>query len=919
VPASETSKVFFLNPLSWTTYKKNNKKNNILFLMNENYLKKLEISVGSTGPKSIEAELNFQINTNNLIAEKLKSELTLSSGSSNINQKNISIESADIMNNPDKKQTLIYFIVKYESSYLESNVATQYFLMLMTIHNETNEINLNVIINFSHTLGENQNLINLSLISLNKFNEEMFILFSKPKNSSIFYLKFDNLNRGSCSQANYEMDSEIRGVNPICTFEDFSIDILTLDKGVMNFYYKNEKLNVLDKTKNFLNNFSTSQIEESEGDLNRSSLYGLNYNPYSKSDFKSNQNQNIQLILQNLLSDFYEKKLNGYYKELKQEVIDSEISASISPFTNFSNEKVIEEILKFLHSIVDDETTNVDNLNKESLKAELVIIEYLLKKQDNLDFVFNFLNFYKILENFDKNKIIFLKYLELKEKLILAIKLREIENNIIDKKLNTQPHAFQRDREVMYYNKSSEFFNILYQHLKRNYVSLSSSFSDRAFSKHLVYAKISQVEKILESIFTVYKSLIEDFTINKDDKMHYSYLIVNILNIIFGSIRNFQEKILLSQQSNNEQVGEDNILTYVLKNRKEFLSHPHYSWLLKESYLTYLNDIFYKVCQPNFTQDFLKNDLITYADNILYLIEFFYAINDPSKNNKVHFKLRKDIISNIIQFDPEKSLEICRKYNDYYNIVFICYNYKWIDILKEIMKSYYNTNSDSKVVFYFLKLYLLLESQSIRNPKEISEFTFFEKFEEYKEEIKKIIQDFPKLNFLYDVYIKSKDPLEISEDSGSLEKINMSIVDEKNISLFLKIQKIVNSLTRLNIEDLKIKNKISEEEYNKNSLLNEFIQKKINFSLLCENLITSLNMQNVDRRDVMSTIFNFVGELIKNGQVMKLNSFFKYKIAVQLTLLAREISVCNNPEKYEEIFNEIFDVKKFNFFKKYFS
>jgi hypothetical protein len=54
VSGGEISKVFLMNPFSYTRFSKDNKRNNVLFLFNENYLKKIEFNVGS---KSIDAEV----------------------------------------------------------------------------------------------------------------------------------------------------------------------------------------------------------------------------------------------------------------------------------------------------------------------------------------------------------------------------------------------------------------------------------------------------------------------------------------------------------------------------------------------------------------------------------------------------------------------------------------------------------------------------------------------------------------------------------------------------------------------------------------------------------------------------------------------------------------------------------------------
>ena len=49
VPAKETSKVFILNPFTYSKFSRNNKKNNTIIIINENYLNKIEFNVTFKG------------------------------------------------------------------------------------------------------------------------------------------------------------------------------------------------------------------------------------------------------------------------------------------------------------------------------------------------------------------------------------------------------------------------------------------------------------------------------------------------------------------------------------------------------------------------------------------------------------------------------------------------------------------------------------------------------------------------------------------------------------------------------------------------------------------------------------------------------------------------------------------------------
>lgn len=54
VSTADVSKVFVLNPTPYTKFLRHGKKNNVLFLFNESYLKKMEFNVGT---RAIEGEV----------------------------------------------------------------------------------------------------------------------------------------------------------------------------------------------------------------------------------------------------------------------------------------------------------------------------------------------------------------------------------------------------------------------------------------------------------------------------------------------------------------------------------------------------------------------------------------------------------------------------------------------------------------------------------------------------------------------------------------------------------------------------------------------------------------------------------------------------------------------------------------------
>ena len=183
-------------------------------------------------------------------------------------------------------------------------------------------------------------------------------------------------------------------------------------------------------------------------------------------------------------------------------------------------------------------------------------------------------------------------------------------------------------------------------------------------------------------------------------------------------------------------------------------------WLLREDFLEYFRSIFYKflefysVLNHSYSNE-TAADLMKYVDNILYLYDMYFKVNESSDNKKVHFEMRKDIISKIIPINAESSLAIAEKYRDFYSITFICYNNQWVERLKDTMEKY---KDNTNVLMYFLKLYLLFETENNRSlNRKFNEFKYFEHFYEYKEEVKSVVQKFPKLATLYEIYFKSRD------------------------------------------------------------------------------------------------------------------------------------------------------------------
>ena len=847
------------------------------------------------------------MNPINLILDKLKP----IHKNSLINQKNISIETADIYHDKINRLNKICFVVRYDEEQGAgktkpyTSVSSLFYLFAINIGHESNEITVHLVRAISEVEKTTRYKLN---VFVNKYNEEAYIFFSSRKKSMGLFFSLQHPNE----EFNIAVDYEFKGFSCINTPEQFSVDTLSPDKGVWNVYFSGNKILLCDKTEVFLKNVinSPQSINDSYNQSNQlekskpKRTTHLGVTTYCDDD-TAMIDSNLDKFLQNEFKEFSEMSR----KSTNNLQINNQIKTFLEKINKYEFLQIYHSITKILHCIVDDPTLNVDNINKESIKAELVIIEYLRQKEKNLEDFLDFLKFFRIFEHVDKNQTIFLKFLELREKLIVAIKLREFENNVVDRMdrvrvshiKNSGSSSMINLKDEKYYFIANNFFNSVYPGLRENPL-LKPLLNERPFYKQMIFSKISEIHIFLETIHDNFLTFIEDNKKQGEEKVILSYILVTLFNIILNSVRLHKEKFF---QENNFESDLNSSISYMRENSQML-------WLLNPEYLksfeVYLN-IFLEYNSIQISTS-TQNEIFSYSDNLLYLFELFHKVNFSPHSQKNYQNSRKDILSKVIKLNSEKSLVLAKKYKDFYSITLLCYKENWLNELKETMKEF---REDETIICYILKLYLLFESESIRenlNSQKSSEFSFFENFEEYSEEIEKICKKYPKLNFHYEIFKKSKNSNDHEEINLNLETFARSVVKKENLNIYLKIAKIFNILNECNNKDL-TKRLEQEGKFSENK--NETNASEINFVLLINYLNSSLNLSSFNTDD-NNNIFEEFPKFLKNFIQSKSTNLvdannsglLRFTIASQILKLAKEIKY-----KFQDNLGELTRVKYF--------
>ena len=800
----------------------------------------------------------------NLFHDKLK----LSERFVNSIISNISILDADILQ--DQKMYIIFSLVK----------ANDYFFLTKFTIDQNFKLNLEIIEDIFNI--NNKDILNLykeiktGKLFLNKLRNEFYLILSTTKNSIIFFFSSEIPHKGMCyKKSNYP----INGVSSVFYNNKFVLNILFNLQSIFQIFFdvKSNKINYNDISDTFYkglmyNNLALptsiskefnlfqgyTKYNEDVDDMQERSilpdaaqiLISSDAQLCSKQDFekKKNLQEKIIYFINSKLKKFYEYKTNSetqhnitflYDLNLDVDELTSnilELKQSMENVDEFPLNSSIEIIIK---NIVDNETLNINNINNESLKAESIIIEYLIERSEKYEIFFSFLNEFKIFQNFDENNLLFSLCLSYKEKLFSAIKLRELENSLLSNYTSIKPS------EIRSINLSStqkmviishDFLEATFKKYKDNKNNKNEKKNQNLIlNKYSVYLNISKFDEYLRFIMDEFTSKIKDLTVKMEDNLFLSYNFLYLWNSIFSVVK---------QISSSEENNFVNCL-WLIEKKEDFLEKLEK--LFEFMLVNYNKDGL--LLKENF--DF-KKMIIDYVDYLLHFYKKHYIFKAFPGRNFEYEKKKRFLIRNIIEIDYEKSLCIAIKYQSLNSIGYICHKCNCPEKLKEYLDTL-NYNESGKDKEYLLKVYLVLEIEKKINAKNLKcenfHFDFFDIFSEYQINLLNIFINFPKVNFYYKFYLKSKE--------GNLDlnyyQRNISIEDFENIEILINS---INSRETLENVFKMLRYIINVDESNRyqNNLLNEKefremdgnyikkIREKINFYNLHYNFVNKYSL-----------------------------------------------------------------------------
>jgi len=636
-------------------------------------------------------------------------------------------------------------------------------------------------------------------------------------------------------------------------------------RDISNSFYKGImiKSSFVKPTQNKMLDFSIQDNRsEISGSLDRQgkSLNGEDYSP----------SKNLRDINLNFIGDLVGDDKNNEFNELEKKVFFSftsklrkyydykmgtreadlnaiyDINIDIEELTNYLNsinkgkDTIEKAIVKIIKNILDNESLNINNINMDTKKSEYIIIEYLKERAERYEIFLSFLRDYKIFENFDYNKELYPLCYSYYEKLNSAIKIREQENYLL-KNFNGE-----RDIEKII-NSDQKLINCSYKFYDecfKKHKLLKETKVSNNINKYTVYLKISNFDDYLEFVLDKFLDELDDINKKKEHNLYVAFNIINLWNLIFGEIKriSYPEEFANNQYDIHgaTELNTDYKYTY----NAAYYENPHnFSsslWLIlnKDKFLEKLEKIFEFLVEDdkNEFSSFRKNisgftrSIIDFVDNMIFFYRMHHNYKSTSEYKKVDFEIKKRIlIKRIINFDYEKSLKISIKYQSLYYIAFICNLYRCPEKLKEYFNTMHGTVEGGKMIEYMLKVYLILDmkkkiSYDKLNTIEITKdynyddfiinFDFFDIFGEYHAQLVNVVVNYPKLNFFYELYLKTRE--------GSLER--HTIIEKSSWENFLNIEDLINCFNKNN----NLENTLKTIRYILNANLINYEENRIN-------------------------------------------------------------------------------------------
>ena len=658
--------------------------------------------------------------------------------------------------------------------------------------------------------------INKGKIFVNNYNDEGILVI--PNDIIINFNYYNEVKKDNVKgwKSCMPFKNNILGINEYNQNSIFSIDIFTLEEGIINFYpcvyytspndfkgtYRIEKK---DNTNIFVANFLklqyyninnsnnnliisndeliNSKINKSESnDENIHSMFNnrgsLNNSMHSKMSqsvitpyekiLKNEQKNEFQKFLDEIIKNGNDKK--SFVNKLNQgeQLIIYKLENYLNNEQINSKEEIIEELLEYIKNFVNTDSTHIEILDKSTIQAQLLTLEYLKEKYDKLMILYKYLKICTIEGNklFISFPEILQNFWEYFERLIISINIKTNENIYFEK-------CKKGDEEEQKLIKI--FLTHFYKEMENQYINR------RDFNHFLLYGQLNNInDKFLKIFFESFMYVInlkddEDINESKNDKLKYNLLIF-VINIILGINNNIIKKVKELKQDNNS-------FTFVKYNEGLW-------YMSNNNYICskYLSQIFNAInnWKKNKNNESIDNDIIfKYAEQLLFLFKDYLLLGNNSSKEKMEYMNCQKKINNILMgYDLKRTYSLAKKYLDFSTIAIIAFKNKG-EYYQDI-KNFMNTTLKNKIgnVKYILKNILDLEMEYIYNCKDYNKinFEFFEIFDEFSIIIKEILKNSPKMSLFYQLYLASKN-IEYKGDDL------ISKIDNKTI---ISIDKAVN-------------------------------------------------------------------------------------------------------------------------------
>lgn len=791
--------LYLLNPFSYSEYYSGNSDNNILLILTEKYLKILRFSVHDTyvSPEIIYTNYNIKKELLELIQDY---------------NNQCDIITCDCYFESNNKVYVIYIIIqnKFKKYYL--------YKKEIALYNKNIPENLSYIEVTNHYLG-NPN----SRLVTNKFGDEMMLLLS---GGNVVYIS-QNL------KVEKKFSFNVNSINPINSREVFAIDIFDLKNGILNIHYRN-KIGIHDKTENVLREIENSNFIQRDNQPLQAKLQ------------ERSQESNYAIINQFFVQSFQDFEKNKIVRpEIKEDF--SQILNNEHNLISFST-ILMETVKNFLN----DDSLNIEVINKKCPKAESVIAEYLKRKLEMVNNIFSFLenlDFLRISNNIsEKQKTLLYLYNSI-EKLKAAISIREGENKILGENFNLS----LTNNSNLSKTPLIDFFNDFYSKMK-NELNVPSN---TQFSKQFLYLKINHINNdFLKNFFNSISTTFNQPIYNEIEKAEYLNSLLDILNEI-------SLEIIKEYMTKNEKMTEENGINQIFINSRDSF------WVLNKNHLdNNLLGFYHLILNFKGSKEGGKLEngkIILFAEQLLKLYQLYFLNYNNSTQHKRDFYSKKiEILTGLIPINAAKCFQLSMDFDDYYTSSLLFYTHKNDKVLEksklildnksnnaeysdpnkfETLEPFikYMKTKSFKTRIFILKQVLKLEietAQKKNNVPQFYNFEYFDNFKDFLEEISIIVGKYPKLNHFFNLYVNHLKQKEKQEDYKLTNLNELEVIltqtsnknDNINMIHMTKIQKVMQ-LINLSKDNENINQDLTEL-YKLNTLLSIiFLAKKAKYPL----------------------------------------------------------------------------------------